>query len=89
MSSELKFSNLKETTMKLHDLDDKTKAMVLKENPTVAMELKESERKQRQATRFNADDERTFAIMMLNVVAKLTKSQRARGLRRACKMNEN
>jgi|TARA_R100000808_G_scaffold298_4_gene1733 hypothetical protein len=75
--------------MKLNDLDDKTKAMVLKDNPTVAMELKEEERKKRQATRFNADDERTYAIMMLNVVAKLTKSQRGRVLRRACKMNDN
>ena len=75
--------------MKLNDLDDKTKAMVLKENAPVAMELKEEERKKRQATRFNADDERTYAIMMLNVVAKLTKSQRGRVLRRACKMNDN
>ncbi len=74
--------------MKLKDLDDKTRALVLKENPMVAEELKDADKKQRQATRFNADDERTYAIMVLNVVAKLTKPQRARVLRRACRMNE-
>ena len=74
--------------MKFNELDAKTQKTILANNPDIANEVASAEKQKRKASRFTAEDERTYAIMVLNVIAKLKKNERTRILRRALKMNE-
>ena len=74
--------------MKFNELDAKTQKTILANNPDIANEIASVEKQKRKASRFTAEDERTYAIMVLNVIAKLKKNERTRILRRALKMNE-
>ena len=74
--------------MKFDELDEKTRNRILANNPDMAEEVADVEKQKRQVNRFTAEDERTYAIMVMNVIAKLKKNERTRVLRRALKMNE-
>jgi len=74
--------------MKFDELDEKTRNRILANNPDIAEEVADVEKQKRQVNRFTAEDERTYAIMVMNVIAKLKKNERTRVLRRALKMNE-
>ena len=74
--------------MKFDELDDMTRNRILANNPDIAEEVADVEKQKRQVNRFTAEDERTYAIMVMNVIAKLKKNERTRVLRRALKMNE-
>ena len=57
--------------MKFDELDEKTRNRILANNPDIAEEVADVEKQKRQANRFTAEDERTYAIMVMNVIAKL------------------
>ena len=73
--------------MHINELDSETRKRMEELNPELGEILKQ-QKKASKPNRFTAEDERTYAIMVLNVIAKLKKNERTRILRRALKMNE-